>query len=211
MPDSVDPDRPTRSSRACLLTVAALLSAVLVAGCGGSSPNPTTTVGGATTSTVAAGDGAASSGSNAQATGASPVAFASCMRANGVPNFPDPKAGGGFVIPAGANPAAPAFMAAQVKCKKFLPGGGPPGPGAKTHPSAQTLEKLVRIAQCMRQHGVPQFPDPETSVPLNLAGYGEITDLDGVILVFPGTLDMQAPAYRHALVACGAPPLGLRH
>jgi hypothetical protein len=65
----------------------------------------------------------------------------------------------------------------------------------------------------MRQHGVSQFPDPQTDVPTNPAGIGisEITDFDGAILLFPATIDMQAPAYRQALTACGAPPLGLPH
>ena len=63
----------------------------------------------------------------------------------------------------------------------------------------------------MRQHGIPQFPDPRTSVPSNVAGIDEITDFDGVILLFPATFNLQAPAYKQALAACGAPPLGLPH
>jgi hypothetical protein len=142
-----------------------------------------------------------------------PLAFSRCMRANGVPNFPDPSAGGAaeFTLPPGTSPEAPAFQAARAKCRNLLPGGGPPGPGSTTHPSAQTLSKLVRIARCMREHGVPQFPDPQTTVPSKLAGITEITDFDGAILLFPATMNMQAPAYRQALTACGAPPLGLRH
>ena len=65
----------------------------------------------------------------------------------------------------------------------------------------------------MRRHGVSQFPDPRTTVPsdpLSL-GISEITDFDGAILLFPQSLNMQAPAYRQALTACGAPPLGLPH
>jgi len=134
------------------------------------------------------------------------------MRANGVPNFPDPKPGGGIVLPAGTSPAAPAFQAAQEKCQRLM-GGGPPVPGSTTHPAAQTLAKLVRIAECMRQHRVPQFPDPRTTVPSNPAAIGiqEITDFDGAILLFPATMNLQAPAYKQALTACGAPPLGLPH
>jgi hypothetical protein len=133
------------------------------------------------------------------------------MRANGVPNFPDPSPGGGtsFTIPAGTSPTAPAFKAAQAKCQRFAP--LPPAAGSTTHPSAQTLSKLLKIAECMRQHGVAQFPDPRTSVPSTQSGVGEITDFDGAILQFPSTIDMQAPAYRQALTACGAPPLSLRH
>ena len=134
------------------------------------------------------------------------------MRANGVPNFPDPQPGGGvlFAIPTGANPAAPAFRAAQAKCHRLLPGGGLPSSGPP--PSTQTLTKLLRIAVCMRQHGVPQFPDPRTSAPASFPpGIAEISNFDGAVLLFPLTLNLQAPAYRQALAACGAPPLGLPH
>jgi hypothetical protein len=50
---------------------------------------------------------------------------------------------------------------------------------------------------------------PANPVPGGIGG--EITDYDGAILVFPSAINMQAPAYRRALIACGAPPLGLRH
>jgi hypothetical protein len=65
--------------------------------------------------------------------------------------------------------------------------------------------KLRKIAQCMRQHGVAQFPDPRTSVPLNPfgSGYGVITDYEGAILLFPSTLNTQSPAYMQATGACG--------
>ena len=202
------------------VAVATLIGGVLVAGCGGSSTSQTaaTGPGGALASSVAAG-ATATAPSRTEAGGAaasSPaLAFARCMRANGVTNFPDPSRGGGFEFPAGpgTNPASPTFRAAQAKCRKLLPGPGVPGPGSTTHPTAQTMAKLRRIAVCMRAHGVPQFPDPRTSVPaapLN-AGANVITDFDGAILLFPGTIDIQAPAYRQALTACGAPPLGLPH
>ena len=219
MRDSSHPNRLSRLPRARLLATATLVSGVLVAGCGRSSHSPTAAaVRDATTSrlTTAAGRGAASSRLTAQSTSAwGPLAFAKCMRANGAPNFPDPNAGGGarFQLPTASNPAAPAFKAAQAKCQKLMGGavGGPFTLGATTHPSAQTLAKLLKIAQCMRQHGVPQFPDPRTSVPSNPTGYRQITDFDGAILLFPSTINLAAPAYKQALTACGAPPLGLPH
>lgn len=197
----IHPDRRTHPGRVRLLAIVALVSLLAVAGCGASTHQPTGTKaqGASPTSPTAGGSGA--------------LAFARCMRANGVPDFPDPSPGGGllFKLPPGLNPAAPAVRAAQAKCRKVLPNGGPPAPGAQTHPSVQTVTKLLRIARCMRQHGVPQFPDPQTSVPSNPAGIREITDFDGAILLFPAAIDMQAPAYKRALTACGAPPLGLPH
>ncbi len=60
----------------------------------------------------------------------------------------------------------------------------------------------------MRQHGVPQFPDPLTSVPNgfkpNLGEYREITNYEGAIVLYPATIDPQSPAYEQAIAACGA-------
>ncbi|MGO9972550.1 MAG: hypothetical protein ACLP01_07050 [Solirubrobacteraceae bacterium] len=138
-----------------------------------------------TTSTAAT-----SSGPSSPSSGSGALAFANCVRANGVPNFPDPQPGGGqlFEIPAGANPAAPAFRSARAKCQKLLPDGDRPDAGPP--PSAQTLTKLLRIAVCMRQHRVPQFPDPRTSVPANPTGIQEISNFDGAILLFPTTINL---------------------
>lgn len=211
MPDSIDPKRRTRSRRARLLALVAFVSGVLVAGCGGSPSNRSAANGGGAAPLTASAMRASSTAPSAGSSG--PLAFARCMRANGVPNFPDPSPGRGLEFKTdGVDPAAPAFKAAQAKCQKLL-GGGFPGLGSTTHPSAQTLAKLVKIAQCMRHHGVPQFPDPGTSIPSNpaAAGIREVTDFDQAILLFPSTLNMQAPAYTKALTACHAPPLGLPH
>jgi hypothetical protein len=218
MQNRVDAKQLTGSRRPRALVAVTLVTGLLVAGCGGSSPRPAAASAGVSsrstsTETRASSSSSSGSGSGAPAAGRpGPLAFAECMRANGVPNFPDPRPGRGalFAIPAGTSPAAPAFRGAQAKCQKFL-GGGPPIPGTTTHPSAQTLAKLLRISRCMRQHGVSGFPDPATTVPSNPTGIREITDFDGAILLFPSTLNLQSPAYKQALTACGAPPLGLPH
>jgi hypothetical protein len=82
------------------------------------------------------------------------IRFAQCMRDNGVPDFPDPK-NGGMNVPPGADPQKVA--AAQEKCKKYLPNGGQP---RKMDP--QSMEQLRRYAQCMRDNGIKNFPDPTT-------------------------------------------------
>jgi hypothetical protein len=208
MPHSVHTKRLT-PPRTRLLAGAALLSGALVAGCGGSSPSPAVArLGGASTSgaIAAAGGGAASSGSSSpSALDANALAFAKCMRSSGVPNFPDPQAGGGFLFHAGAamNPSSPAFKAAQAKCRHFMP----PGPGSGPPPSPRTLAHFLKVARCMRQHGVEDFPDPRTSVPSNPfgSGIGVISDIEGVILVFPSTIDQQSPVFTRASAACAFP------
>lgn len=220
-PDGIRRHRRGRSQPARPLAFAALASAVLVAACGASSPGPAAGTGGGTSgstagrgATTARSDTTRGSYSTARSAGAAgpALAFARCMRANGVSSFPDPSPGGGgrFDIPASVQ-ASPAFNAAQTKCQKILSSGGLlPGHGAPASP--QTMTKLVRIAGCMRAHGISGFPDPEATMPSRPpAGIRVITDYDGAILLFPTTLNMEAPAYRKALTACGAPPLGLPH
>jgi hypothetical protein len=121
------------------------------------------------------------------------------MRANGVPNFPDPGTGGGGVqiaIGSGLHPFSPAFQAAQKKCRKLLPGGGP-GPQKAT--AAQFAAGLA-FARCMRSHGLPHFPDPLSSVP---AGEGPILSLRGMMFKPGPDLDPRSPGFRTAASQCG--------
>jgi hypothetical protein len=195
------------------LAVVALMSGVLLAGCGGSAGSPAVAT---VASTTIPKSPAANAGSGQASSGTTPsgsqlqqdlLKYARCMRANGVPDFPDPSAGGGFEFRPGAgfDRSSPAFKAAQAKCWKLLPGGGPPAPGSTTHPSAQALARMVIVAQCMRRHGITDFPDPRTSVPSLPAGGGMISDIDGVIFVFPATIDVGSPAFKRAAVACKFP------
>jgi hypothetical protein len=128
------------------------------------------------------------------------VNFSRCMRANGVPNFPDPGGGGGIQLSSssGVNPFSPAFKAAQQKCRKLLPGGGPPsGP-----PTAQAERQALETSQCMRRHGVSGFPDPTLKAPTNPAGYSAIEDRGGVIIAIPSSINPQSPAFQQAAQAC---------
>jgi signal transduction histidine kinase len=81
--------------------------------------------------------------------------------------------------------------------------GGLPIPGAKTHPSAQTMAHFRSVAQCVRQHGVPAFPDPTTSMPRAGSFHGVISDHDGAILAIPATINTQSAAYTQAAGRCG--------
>jgi hypothetical protein len=127
------------------------------------------------------------------------------MRANGVPNFPDPQPGGGFEFHPSVS--SPAFRAAQAECGKLLPDPLASGDGSlPPRVKAQALAQLRTVAQCMRQHGIAGFPDPRLTPPpnLGLGEYSEITNYEGVFLLFPATIDMQSPAWEQAAGACGA-------
>jgi hypothetical protein len=191
------------------LSTAVLASvALLVAGCGRGSANPGVARLSSGTSSTDTANGAGAAGTSAGSPEAAALAFAGCMRANGLPNFPDPKAGGGFLFHtgAGADPSSPAFKTAQAKCKKFLP----PGPGSGPPPSAKTLAHYLTVAQCMRQHGVPEFPDPRTTAPFDPraalgSGGGVISDIEGVVFLFGAKIDQQSPAFTRAAAACAFP------
>jgi len=197
------------------LVLLAAAASVVLAGCGGSKSPSVASLGTTTSSTPGSGTNGASGASSSGAPSSQPqlqqdaLKYAQCMRSSGVPNFPDPNAGGGFLFQAGAgiDPSSRVFKAAQLKCRKLMPGGGPPGPGSTTHPSAQWFAHMLKVAQCMRQHGITDFPDPRTSVPSNpfSGGNGEISDIDGAILVFPATIDTQSPLFTRAAAACGFP------
>ena len=164
-----------------LLLAAALLTALALAACGGSSSSP-------------------GSGAKLAAAHGRFVAFSQCMRAHGVPNFPDPSSSGGIQITqgSGVNPFSPAFKAAQGKCRKLLPGGGPGG----GKPSAQTEKQMLAISVCMRAHGVTGFPDPTTTPPSGTGAFTQVIGRGGVFLEVPNTIDVKSPAYQHAANIC---------
>jgi hypothetical protein len=206
-------DPATTPRRSAALALAAAAAAVVVAGCGGSkSPAvahvATTASSGAAGKTSTTG-GAGGSGSPPSPTGLQQDAlkYARCMRAGGVPDFPDPMPGGGFEFHPGAgiDRSSPAFRAAQEKCAKFMAGGLGHTPGSTTHPSAQWLATMVKAAQCMRRRGIAAFPDPTTTVP-SLSGFvGVISDIEGAIFVLPASLDTQSPLFTRAARTCGFP------
>jgi len=133
------------------------------------------------------------------------IKYADCMRSHGVPNFPDPTtSGGGINIKksSGINPASPAFELAQATCVALRPGGGPLLENSRT---ATTEKQWLAIAECMRAHGVSDFPDPKTPPPINPTGYAAVAIENGVAFAFPTKFDAQSPAVRQAATRCKAP------
>ena len=85
--------------------------------------------------------------------------FALCMRRHGVTDFPDPNSSGNFPPSAKqvslSNPHQ--FQDARTACSDLLPNGGN---GPTPAQWQQILSTMVEFAHCMRQHGVPNWPDP---------------------------------------------------
>jgi len=150
--------------------------------------------------------GSSSKPSRGGAGAAAPVRFSACMRAHGVPNFPDPSgSGGGINIGSGSgiNPAAPAFQAAQKVC------GGGPGGGPTTGGFSESRKlAMLHLSQCMRRHGFTSFPDPTTSPPSGPPAGGGIAfgGPGGFIAVSQATIS--SPGFQQAAAACGFPGAG---
>jgi hypothetical protein len=107
-----------------------------------------------------------SGGGNAAANRQQAVNFAQCMREIGVREFPDPDASGQLTIDGIANgssvdPNTAAFKQAISACKDLEP------PGFIGHKRTPEQQKVaLKFAQCIRDNGVKDFPDPTSDGPL---------------------------------------------
>jgi hypothetical protein len=146
--------RKERTMRVRAVLVIGILLALTGAGCGGGGDGDgdgVATAGGSTSPTASASPGRADDPDAA-------LKYVQCMRENGVPNMADPKVSenGEIQLNLNAEGADPGKVdAAQEKCRTLLPNGGEP---RKIDP--QLLEQLRQYAKCMRENGVPDFPDP---------------------------------------------------
>ena len=186
------PRTPLR--RALCVLLAPLALSAIATGCGGAN-SPAAGVahlGSSGKSSATTTGTAASSGGPSEQPGAQAVAFSACMRSHGVPNFPDPKistSGNGVSvrigIPAGVNPNGATFKSAQQACHKLLPEGGPSH--ARTI-DPQEQAQYLKVAACVRAHGVPNFPDPTFS--------------GGGVHIDQQKINQRSPAFQAAVQAC---------
>jgi hypothetical protein len=134
--------RRSRPRRVRVLAVASSAAMVLLAACGGGAAR--------TASSAATGN----SGPSEQ----QGIAHSQCMRAHGVPGFPDPSPQGYVHLGPGKaiNPNSPKFLDALKICAKLAPVGGQ---GTESH-FDQLMTDLLKFAACMRAHGIEKFPDP---------------------------------------------------
>lgn len=145
----MNPRRTRRRLAALAATAAIVLTA---AGCSRTAADP----GAGSTS------GARSTGTPRQQA----LSFAACLRASGEPDFPDPDASGSFGDAlegaATVDTTTAAWKQALAACRSLEPAGllGP----SKQTPESRKLR--LAFAQCVRDHGVKDFPDPADDAPL---------------------------------------------
>jgi hypothetical protein len=183
MNDKTGGNRGLRRAGA-LAAVAAV--AVLATACGGSSA-----------------PSAASSALAGSATFAQELALAQCMRSHGVPSFPDPSASGGFNLTTTPNGPRGAIdidssqvQAGYGACRHLLPGGGMSLAQLQQQAQKEQQEEqkelpaLLKFSQCIRSHGVPNFPDPAVS------GQGTPAPPEGA------GISPKSPQFQAAVSAC---------
>ena len=167
------------------ITIAAASCAVTIVGCGSSS-NPIS-----------------SGSSGGGGTEAQLVRYSACMRSHGVSGFPDPSTtqsgqngfgidGYNFNLPSTMNTQSPAYESAAKTCGKQV-GVGPGSGGGHGIPAA-AKQAALRHAECMRTHGVPNYPDPKFS------GGGVSQSVNAG----PGGVNPQSPAFQQAQKDCAA-------
>jgi hypothetical protein len=93
------------------------------------------------------------------------LVYAQCVRDNGYPEFPDPIPGRGIMLrrDQGMSFNDPRMLAAMEACQDLRPpstGNFAAGSGGAMGQGLMDEEAQLAFAQCMRENGVPGFPDP---------------------------------------------------
>jgi hypothetical protein len=151
------------------LSLAALAAvSVLAAGCGGGGSSGVANVGTSATTTAQN----------------RPVAFPRCMRAHGIPNYPDT----GKPTAQQLGMSQSQFDRRASACTYLLPHGGVAQETARQK-RIQLADELS-FATCMRSHGVARFPDPTAQAQLTI----EMVRSQGI--------DVHAPVVLRVLQRC---------
>jgi hypothetical protein len=154
----------TRRRRSQALLASGVILAAALAGC-----------------SAAAGGTSSGSGTSTSTPDDATMAIVNCYRTHGDPSFPDPVYDPGdgrwhFAVSPGSAPAS-----TQQACQHLFPSSNasPPVPQAQ-------FQALVRLAECLRQHGLPNWPDPDPDGSFGL----------------PPSLLTKSPAWVRAANAC---------
>jgi hypothetical protein len=166
-----------------MLTAALGLVVLGLGGCGKVQDSPTV---------ATAGGGMAGSASPTAAAdpGAQKLRFNNCMAEHGV-NLDDANAG--------RSVDAARMATATEACRAFLPTGGD-----IVRLSPQDIEKARQYAKCVRDHGIPDFPDPDP-----VTGQSTLTQEQGQRLKDDPRLTNATEACRNLLPGGAQPNIDL--
>ena len=185
--------RYTINERAALAVTAGIV--LLATACGAGSPANS---GGSSSTPAASSSAAASSASSGGSsnTGGSTqaqqnLAFAQCMRSDGVTDFPDPGSNGHFGTISAQLEDSPRFGTGFNACKHLLPAGG-------VTKEQQDFSDLLKFAQCMHAHGVPNYPEPDP----NANPYSVLAPNASVDELKVAGVNPNSPVVSAALQAC---------
>ena len=181
---------PSARNPTVLATAGLASVALLVSACGSSSGPDVAHLSSGRGVSSASSEGGGSSPESSASTQQKMVTFAKCMRANGVPDFPEPVEGhieihGGPGSKSGLDSGSAQSQAAQRQCRKLFPNGAEPGPQVQAH----AQEQAVKFSACIRAHGMPNFADPEF--------LGNAVKLDG-----NKTFNPNSPQFKAAAKIC---------
>lgn len=132
----------------------------------------------------------ATASGNSQATNTQKaLSYARCMRLHGVPSFPDPTTSGVYpkVSLQQLGVSLAQWERAQAACRRWLPNGGN---GLSPAQVQQWMNGMLKFAQCMRSHGVSNWPDPVIDAGGNPEFY------------LNGAVDQNAPQIKVRINAC---------
>lgn len=112
------------------------------------------------------------------------LAFTECMREQGIEmEDPDPATGVPQFSGGAEATQTPEFDSAMEACEGLLPEGGLRG-----ETDEDNLEELQAFAECMRENGMPDFPDPQPG--------------EGGVFGSDPSIDRTSPAFQEASEAC---------
>ncbi|HXA62884.1 MAG TPA: hypothetical protein VNW94_27385 [Streptosporangiaceae bacterium] len=158
----------------------ALVSIGLLAACSHGSSGPRVAGAGSSTSTAHSSGGAH----------ASALAYAQCMRSHGLTDFPDPDSSGNIDLKSlhpvpGSDlyPDDPRFQAAASACQSLWP-------TVSASQQHQDAARALKWAQCMRAHGISNFPDPSSTGDIRVSG------------IHAAGVDLNSPQFKAVAKAC---------
>jgi hypothetical protein len=178
----------TRLARITLLALTLAVVAALglfASACGGSSSEGVAQVETSETTT----EGSTSTPDSASGSGDA-AAYSACMRSNGLHEFPDPDSNGRIRLKGGPgtdlDPESARFKAAAKACEELAP---PEDDALSPAEQAEAREELLAFSSCMRENGLPDFPDPTSNA-------------EGGISITGGDFDPDSPQFKAAEMAC---------